>query len=91
MMMATQLPTAMSATVNFGTVQAYSGKQLRRKTLSVLMDIHLSESDTGGSRSQIVAEQLLIECKERGMLCDVQAEFETRYDTVLKVGSVLLE
>ncbi len=90
-MMATQLPTAMSVTVNFGTVQAYSDDQLRRKTLSILMDIHLSESDTGGAHSQIVAEQLLIECKERGMLCDVQEEFETTYDTVLKVGSVLSE
>jgi hypothetical protein len=91
MMMAMQLPTAMSATVNFGTVQAYSDDQLRRKTLSILMNIHLSESDTGGAHSQIVAEQLLIECKERGMLCDVQEKFETTYDTVLKVGSVLSE
>jgi len=91
MMMATQLPTAMSATVNFGTVQAYSDDQLRRKTISILRHIHLSESDTGGAHSQIVTEQLLIECKERGILLDVQEEFETTYDTVLKVGSVLSE
>jgi len=90
-MIATQLLTAMSATVNFGTVQAYSDDQLRRKTLSILTNIDLSESDTGGAHSQIVAEQLLIECKERGMLLDVQEEFETAYDTVLKVGSVLSE
>jgi hypothetical protein len=81
----------MSATVNFGTVQAYSDDQLRQQTIAILSNIHLSKSDTGGAHPQIVAEQLLIECKERGMLCDVQEEFETTYDTVLKVGSVLSE
>lgn len=91
MMLATKLPTAMYATVNFGTVQEYSDDQLRRETISILRRIRLSESATGGAHSQIVAEQLLIECKERGMLVDVQEEFETTYDTVLKVGSVLSE
>jgi hypothetical protein len=79
----------MVATVNFGTVEAYSDDMLRRKTISILRQIHLSESAAGGAHSQIVAERLLVECKERGMLLDVQQEFETTYDTVLKVGSVL--
>jgi len=81
----------MSTTVNFGTVQAYSDDQLRQKTIAILTNIDMSESDTGGAYSQIVAEQLLIECNERGMLCDVQEEFEATYNTVLKVGSVLSE
>jgi len=79
----------MTATVRFGHVRQMSDKQLMQKTREILHHIHLSSTATGGLHKQIVAEALLTECKDRGLLQDVQREFEERHNTTLKVGSVL--
>jgi len=79
----------MATTVNFGHIESLSDDRLRRETYAILGKIERSKSDTGGLHTQILAEQLLMACHERGILLDVQARFEDTYDTELRVGSVL--
>jgi len=79
----------MTAQVNFGTIAAKDDDELIQQTVSHLGNIYHARSDTGGLKDQIVAEQLLIECKDRGLLEEAQRRFEERCHTTLQVGSCI--